>query len=188
MVCYSVYVDTRRIVPHACFQGSMDNLQGPLPQPDGWAWLLEPFRAPDGLVCFNGQIFAGFFTYLVALQGIFMMWSYAIVRVALRVLSGNNAEDIRSDDEEEEDVDELRAEDNVDWDYADSRSEPGFEFNPESGLLEEEAEVDDGVVRAWERRHRISPKRGGSSSGLHLPGQSDRKEFLNRIGCEKQIE
>ncbi|KAH6606979.1 longevity assurance s lag1 lac1 [Trichoderma cornu-damae] len=191
MVCYSVYFDTPRIIPRTCFRGSMNNLQGPLPQPGGWSWLLEPFRDPEGLICFNRHIFIGFFTYLVALQGIMMMWSYAILKVALGVLSGKNAEDIRSDDEGEEgegEEEEEEAEDTVDWEYSDGRAEPGYEFNPESGLLEEEAEVDDGVVRAWERRNRISPKRGGSSSGLHLPGQSDRKEFLNRIGCEKQID
>ncbi|KAL7791564.1 TLC domain-containing protein [Trichoderma ceciliae] len=185
MACYSVYIDCHALVPHSCFQGSMSNLQGPLPQVSGWSWLLEPFRDPEGMVCFNNQIYTGFMTYLLALQGIMMIWSYAILKVVVRVLSGNNAEDIRSDDEE---VDELEEEETMDGEYPDGWAEPGFEFNPESGLLEEEAEVDDGVVRAWERRNRISPKRSGSSSGLHLPGQSDRKEFLNRIGCEKQID
>ncbi|RFU76650.1 longevity assurance s lag1 lac1 [Trichoderma arundinaceum] len=185
MVCYSVYFDSPRIIPSSCFQGSMENLRGPLPHPGGWSWLLEPFRDPEGMVCFNSHIFHGFFTYLVALQGIMMVWSYAIIKVVVRVVSGGNAEDIRSDDEE---VDELEEEEAVDWEYSDTWAEPGYELNMESGLLEEEAEVDDGVVRAWERRNRVSPKRGGSSSGLHLPGQSDRKEFLNRIGCEKQID
>ncbi|KAM0253899.1 hypothetical protein ACHAQJ_007074 [Trichoderma viride] len=185
MVCYSVYADIPIHVPHSCFQGSMNNLQGPLSQPSGWSWLLEPFADPEGLVCFNKLTFYGFLTYLLTLQGIMMMWSYAILKVVARVLSGKNAEDIRSDDEE---VDELEEEETEEWEYSENWDKPGFEFNPESGLLEEEIEVDDGVVRAWERRHRASVKKGGSSSGLHLPGHSDRKEFLNRIGCEKQID
>jgi acyl-CoA-dependent ceramide synthase len=185
MTCYSVYADIPKFVPHSCFQGSVDHLQGPLPIPSGWSWLAEPFRDPEGLVCFNKFTYYGFLTYLLALQGIMIMWSYAIIKVVVRVLSGNNAEDIRSDDEE---ADELEEEEDVDWESSDSWNKPGYEFNPESGLLEEDAEVDDGVVRAWERRNRASVKKGGSSSGLHLPGHSDRKEFLNRIGCEKQID
>ncbi|KAL7920176.1 TLC domain-containing protein [Trichoderma austrokoningii] len=168
MVIYSVYFDAPAILPQACFRGGMNDLQGPLPQPSGWSWLLEPFVQPEGLVCFNQSILSGFFIYLVALQGIMAMWSYAILKVVVKVLSGHNAEDIRSDDEEEdEEVDSLEE---------------------ENGLLEEEAEVDDGIVKAWERRNRVVPKRGASSSSLHLPGHSDRKEFLNRIGCEKQID
>lgn len=171
MVIYSVYFDVPAIVPQTCFQGGMNNLQGPLPQPSGWSWLLEPFKDPEGLICFNQSIFNGFFTYLVALQGIMAMWSYAILKVVVKVLSGQNAEDIRSDDEDEE-VDEP---------------EEGEESEDEY-YLEEEADVDDGIVKAWERRRLVLPKRNGSSSALHLPGHSDRKEFLNRIGCEKQID
>lgn len=177
MVIRSVYFDVPGIVPKSCFQGGMNNLQGPLPQPSGWSWLFEPFKDPEGIICFNQSIFNGFFTYLAALQGIMVIWSYAILKVVVKVLSGQNAEDIRSDDEEEEQVSELEEEE-----------EEEEERDEESGLLEEEAEVDDGIVKAWERRNRVLPKRGGSSSGLHLPGHSDRKEFLNRIGCEKQID
>lgn len=150
----------------------MHNLQGPLPQPSGWSWVLEPLKDPQGLICFNQSTFTGFFAYLVALQGIMVMWSYAILKVVVKVLSGQNAEDIRSDDEEDEEVGEL---------------EEG-ETEEQEGFLEEEADVDDGIVKAWERRRLLLPKRSGSSSALHLPGHSDRKEFLNRIGCEKQID
>lgn len=173
MVIYSVYFDNPNIVPQTCFRGGMNNLEGPLPQPSGWTWALEPFTDPEGLICFNQPILNGFFAYLVTLQGIMMMWSYAILKVVVKVLRGQNAEDIRSDDEGEEEVSELEEEEDED---------------EESRLLEEEAEVDDGIVKAWERRNRVMLKRGGSSSGLHLPGHSDRKEFLNRIGCEKQID
>lgn len=171
MVIRSVYFDVPAIVPQTCFQGGMHNLQGPLPQPSGWSWLLEPFKDPEGLICFNQYTFTGFFGYLVALQGIMVMWSYAILKVVVKVLSGQNAEDIRSDDEEEEEVSGLEE-----------------EKNEEYGFLEEEADVDDGIVKAWERRRLALVKRSGSSSALHLPGHSDRKEFLNRIGCEKQID
>lgn len=107
-----------------------------------------------------------------------VMWSYAILKVVVKVLSGQNAEDIRSDDEEEEDVGELEEEE----------LEEEEENEADYRYLEEEADVDDGIVKAWERRRLALPKRSGSSSALHLPGHSDRKEFLNRIGCEKQID
>lgn len=180
LVIRSVYFDIPRFVPHTCFQGGMNNLQGPLPFPSGWSWLLQPFNDPEGLVCFNRPILFGFFTYLVALQCIMVMWSYAILKVVVKVLSGQNAEDIRSDDEEAEQVSELEGEE--------EEEEDEDEDEENSGLLEEEADVDDGIVKAWERRNQVLLKKGGSSSALHLPGHSDRKEFLNRIGCEKQID
>lgn len=186
MVSYSVYYDTARIVPNACFQGSMANLQGPLPQPGGWLWLLEPLRHPQGMVCFSRPILKGFFTYLVVLQGLMVIWSYAILKVAVRVLSGQNAEDIRSDDEE---VDELDGKDPAEFEVFDYWAQTVYEVDLEPKvLLGEEDKVEDGVAKTWERRNRLSLMRGGISSGLHLPGQSDRKELLNRIGCETQID
>jgi acyl-CoA-dependent ceramide synthase len=185
MVIKSVYYDVPAIVPQTCFQGGMDSLQGSLPQPSGWSWLLQPFMDPEGLICFNQSIFNGFFTYLVTLQGIMCIWSYAILKVVVKVLRGQNAEDIRSDDEEEEEVSGLekgKGLEELDEQEEHEKCEEEYRF------LEEEADVDDGIVKAWQRRHRVSLKKGGSSSALHIPGHSDRKEFLNRIGCEKQID
>ena len=94
-----------------------------------------------------------------------IMWFALIIRVAVRVLKGDSAEDLRSDAEGEEEESE-------------------YEAQP----LEEEVGVEAIDLKGWERRS--SAKRAAtSSSGVSLPGHSsDRKELLNRIGCEKQID
>jgi acyl-CoA-dependent ceramide synthase len=92
-----------------------------------------------------------------------------IVRVIIKVLKGGDAEDVRSDDEggeEEEEEDEFVYE--------------------EAQPLEEEVGVEELDLRNWERRSGV--RKQASSSGVSLPGHSDRKELLGRIGCEKQVD
>ncbi|KAM3469189.1 hypothetical protein MY5147_007233 [Beauveria neobassiana] len=49
--------DLPRILKEACYCVSADNLQGPFTVPtSGWSHLLEPFRDPKGVVCFNNNI------------------------------------------------------------------------------------------------------------------------------------
>ncbi|KAJ2993152.1 hypothetical protein NUW58_g1930 [Xylaria curta] len=169
MVCYSVYTDLPRFMPTRCFQGPADNLQGPFPVPEGWSYLLEPVRNPGGLICMTEGINGGFLTYLLTLQVIMIPWSWAIVRVAIRVLRGDGAEDVRSDDEDEED--DVDEDEKVEFENAQLIEEVG-------------AEVID--FEAWKRRNGI--QQTGRSSGTSISRHSDRKELLNRIGCERQIE
>ncbi|KAI2637811.1 longevity-assurance protein [Hypomontagnella submonticulosa] len=171
-VCWSIYVDLPRLIPAGCYSGTADTIQGPSRVPDGWSYLLEPFWNPTGSVCFNDGIRTGFLSYLLLLQATMIMWSVAIVQVAIRVLRGGSAEDVRSDDEEEEVVEEK-------------------ERKEESELLiskviEEEVGVESIDFKAWKRR--VGSRDATSSTGISLPGHSDRKEFLDRIGCEKKID
>ncbi|KAL7943343.1 longevity assurance proteins LAG1/LAC1 [Trichoderma barbatum] len=162
MVIHSVYYDTERLVPYACFQGSMSNLQGPLPQPSAWS-LFEPFHSPQGMICANGNIFTGFFIYLVVLQGLMVIWSYAILKVAVRVLRGRNAEDIRSEDEDEDEAaTEMDGKDPAEFEPFDYWARIVYEGKPKPKLKgrvkegkeeeeeEEEAQADDGAVDGWE--------------------------------------
>ncbi len=93
-----------------------------------------------------------------------IIWFVVIIRIAMRVLKGDSSEDLRSDEEGEEDE---------------------FEYG-EAQPLEEEVGGEAIDLKEWERRTDV--KRTASSSGVSLPGHSDRKELLNRIGCEKQID
>ncbi len=95
-----------------------------------------------------------------------LVWGFMIVRVAMRVLSGNGADDSRSDDE------------------ADEEDEFVYE---EAQPLEEEVGVEDIDLKNWERRSGVK-RQASSSTGVSLPGHSDRKELLGRIGCEKQVD
>lgn len=167
-VCWSVYAHSS-IMMTGCFKGGRDNIEGPLETPEGWAYLLEPFFDPKGLVCYNNTVKWAFLTPLLFLQGLTIIWFTMIVRVVIKVLKGDAADDVRSDDEggeEEEEEDEFVYE--------------------EAQPLEEEVGVEDLDLRNWERRSGL--RKQASSSGVSLPGHSDRKELLGRIGCEKQVD
>ncbi|KAI0385114.1 longevity assurance proteins LAG1/LAC1 [Hypomontagnella monticulosa] len=168
MTCYSIYKDLPVIVPSGCFRGPNSNLTGPFPMPDGWAHFLEPFNEPEGTVCFTDDVRWWFLCCLLGLQAITIVWFFMIIQVAIRVIKGVGADDTRSDDEEEE------KEDNEATEY--EEAEP----------LEEEVGVEAIDLKGWERRTGV--KRGATSSGVSLPGHSDRKELLGRIGCEKQVD
>ncbi|KAH7316699.1 TLC domain-containing protein [Stachybotrys elegans] len=171
MVCWSIYADTPNIMPAACFQGTNDNLVGPLEPPAGWTYLLEPFYKLGGNVCYNEKVKWGFLVPLLLLQAITILWFTMIVRVVIKVLRGDSAEDVRSDDE-----DEVEEADEVEEDFVYEEAQP----------LEEEVGVESLDLKGWERRSGL--KRQASSSGVSLPGHSDRKELLGRIGCEKQVD
>lgn len=168
MVCWSIYAHTPEILTTGCFRGTNDKLVGPVDPPEGWYYLVEPLFNSTGHVCYNRTVKWAFLTPLLLLQGITIAWFTMIVRVAIRVLRGDGAVDSRSDDEGEEEEEEEE------FIYEEARP------------LEEEVGAEALDLRSWERRSGL--KRQASSSGVSLPGHSDRKELLGRIGCEKQVE
>lgn len=172
MVCWSIYADTPRIIQDACYKGGMNDLQGPLPIPqEGWSHVFEQFYDPQGHVCFGRNARNTFLSALLFLQLITIVWFSMIVRVAIKILNGGAAEDTRSDDE------------------GDEEEEEEYDVDDDGQPLEVEAGVEDIDLKAWERRTGVNKtKRTGTSTGISLPGHSDRKEFLNRIGCENKID
>ncbi|KAL7800123.1 longevity assurance proteins LAG1/LAC1 [Trichoderma ceciliae] len=168
LVCWSIYAHTPEIIHSGCFVGPGDSLVGPLETPAGFAYLLEPFLNSTGLICFNSTVKWAFLTPLLLLQGITIFWFTMIVRVAIKVIHGDGAEDSRSDDEGDEEMDEKEL------------------VYEEIQPLEQEVGVEDLDLKSWERRSGL--KKQASASGVSLPGHSDRKELLGRIGCEKQVE
>ncbi|KAH8662366.1 TLC domain-containing protein [Xylariales sp. PMI_506] len=167
MTCWSIYVDVPEIISYGCYQGPASDLKGPFPVPEGWGYLFEPFKDPAGIVCLTKNIRWGFLGCLLFLQVITLMWFFMIIQVVIRVLRGAGADDVRSDDE-------GGAEEEEEYEY--EEAEP----------LEEEVGVEDLDLKNWERRTGV--KRTATTSGVSLPGHSDRKELLGRIGCEKQVD
>lgn len=166
VVCWSIWKDALQLLPTGCFHGSGTHLKGPLPLPDGWHHWLEPFRNSQGAVCSSQPVVYGFLYTLLGLQAITIFWFFMIIRVAIRVLRGGSADDPRSGDEAESE-------------------EAEYEYE-EAQPLEEEVGVELLDLKGWERR--TGMKRAASSTAVSLPGHSDRKELLGRIGCEKQVE
>ncbi|KAH6855389.1 TLC domain-containing protein [Chaetomium sp. MPI-CAGE-AT-0009] len=172
-VCYSVWAHTPDIMPTGCFKGPSDNLVGPFdpPKDQGFTYLLEPLWDSEGTFCYNETVKWSFLSMLLFLQCLIIMWFFLIVRVAVKILKGAQAEDVRSDDEgvegEGEDEDEFVYE--------------------EAQPLEEEVGVEEIDLKSWERRSGVKHQ-APTTSGISLPGHSDRKELLGRIGCDKQVE
>ncbi|KAK4221658.1 longevity-assurance protein [Podospora fimiseda] len=174
MTCWSVYKDLPKaiILDKPCFSGAPGEITGPFATPkEGWSHLLEPFKDPAGTVCFTRGVWTSFLTFLVALELVICAWSFFIFRVTLRVLKGASAEDVRSDGEDEE-------------------SDVVEEWEEEEVVEEEEVGVDSIDLKAWERRNAAKKQTSSSTrtSGVRVRSHSERKDILNRIGCEKQID
>jgi acyl-CoA-dependent ceramide synthase len=104
------------------------------------------------------------------------MWFSMIARVALKVLQGAPANDVRSDDEDDELEDETEI---------DEKSSPSF--HRVVGEVEQPYEEEVGVesINFKGRTSNASRyKKSTSATGVSLPGHSDRKELLGRIGCD----
>ena len=176
MVVYSVYDDTPKEINYGCYSGGAHNVSGPIKVPNDYAHLIDPFRNPNGLVCWDNSIKLAYVYTLSALQVLLLLWFGMIIRVAVKVLRGGEAEDSRSDDEDEEEEEEESYE--VAYDKKSSYNKP-IELPP----LEEEVSFEELNIRT----HKSSPARryrkgGGIASGVNL--HSDRKELLGRIGCD----
>lgn len=174
-ICYSVWADIPVEIDYGCYKGRKGAIVGPFPAPDRFGHLLQPFRDPEGVVCFNHNIKWGFLSALLFLQGITIMWFTMICRVAVKVLQGGDAEDVRSDDDGD---DELQEETELD-------EKSPSPYQRVVGEVEQPYEEEVGVESInLKGRTSNAPryKRGTSATGVSLP--SDRKELLGRIGCD----
>ncbi|KAF4443036.1 sphingosine n-acyltransferase lag1 [Fusarium acutatum] len=103
MVCWSVYAHSLAITGPNCFIGSGKNIIGPSEVPaDGYSYLFEPLIYTNGRVCYDYTIKTLFMSGLLFLEALMLVWFVMIVKLVIRVLRGENAEDTRSDNEEEE--------------------------------------------------------------------------------------
>ncbi|KAF5718234.1 sphingosine n-acyltransferase lag1 [Fusarium mundagurra] len=161
MVCWSVYVHSLAIAGPNCFIGSGNNIIGPSEVPAaGYFYLFEPLIYTNGRVCYDYTIKTLFVSGLLFLEAFMLVWFVMIVKLVIRVLRGGNAEDTRSDNEEEESEEQLPIKVEVD---ADKLQFP--KKYPSGG-------------------------RGTSSvfqSARVTNISKDRKGYLDRIGCEQRI-
>ena len=172
VVCYSIWFHVPGIIPHGCFWGSNQNLQGPTDFPHDLDHLTQPFRNSEGLICFDNSIRLTFLGMLLSLQAILLIWFGMIMRVAWKVIQGGEAEDSRSDDEEE--AEDAQPQPTV---FSSTRCIGSLPLEEEVGV---EAINLNGRKSSPGRRYR---KGGGTASGVTL--HSDPKELLGRIGCDK---
>ncbi|KAF1988860.1 longevity-assurance protein-like protein [Aulographum hederae CBS 113979] len=183
LVCYSIHAHVPSIMATGCYNPST----GEMVSSDGgkqiWANVMQPFINPNGTVCFNENIRYGFLGLLLALQGLLLIWFSMVCRVAYGVIMGTGADDSRSDDEcdEEEPLDDEEEARNPSLGLHAEHVNPAYK-QP----LEEEVGVEAlHFNRRTSSQKRQYKKSGGRASGISIPGHSDRKELLGRIGCDK---
>jgi len=174
--------------------GCYESATGKMITPDGgtaiWRNVLHAYRDPEGPVCFNRPIRLGFLSLLLGLQVLTVLWFCMILQVAYRVITGKGANDNRSDDEGEE-VEEEEEETFSSEEMRALESQVALKAGGSSvgsGPIEEEV-IDVDELRFTRRSSpRIQKKKmSGLSSGIHIPGHSEPKELLGRIGCEKPL-
>lgn len=83
---YSLYAESQNIIGYGCFGRSEEK----------GAWHELVGRE----TCFLKSTKAAFLSLLIVLQCIALAWFWMIIKVAIHVISGGEAEDSRSDDEE----------------------------------------------------------------------------------------
>jgi acyl-CoA-dependent ceramide synthase len=191
-VCWSIYAHIPEEIQYGCYRGGDLALEGPVPVPNGFDHLTQPFRDPEGLVCWNDGMKWVFLGLLLALQCVFLVWFSMILKVAYKVVSGGGADEPRSDDEDDDEDEEEEEE--FEEMALPEKAFASIKSGPEQPLyLEKEVLSTDGDL------HFSSPNSGGKSpvrrssrkktSDAHTTSVNllDRKELLGRIGCDKNL-
>jgi acyl-CoA-dependent ceramide synthase len=178
MATYSVYAHSDTVSPPGCYQGKMGSITGPFPPPNRYGHLLEPFINPEGLVCWTGTVKWGFVNSLLFLQCLTLVWFSMIVKVAIKVLKGGQADDTRSEDEEEA---EKTQNDPLDALSSLCHSSAIKPLQP----LEEEVDVS-GINLKGRKSVASSSRQQRGASRTAGASLMDKKQLLDRIGCEKK--
>ncbi|KAJ5777386.1 hypothetical protein N7520_000632 [Penicillium odoratum] len=167
---YHIWVYMPDTVKIGCYHTSENKLvTGPTPLPEkGWSHMFEAFINPSGTICYNDSIRWGFLASLGFLQIITIIWFFMIVKVAIRVVQGNGADDIRSDDEDEASEEEVE----------------------ETGRGQTLAKVLEGSASADPKTLKRNAEAEGNafSTGAGLSARWERKGLLGRVGCERQVD
>lgn len=195
MVCWSIYADVHQVWSYGCYDGSTgkqltSNYNEYSFGSDMLTNVMRGWEDPDAVICFNPSIRWTFLALLMGLQVITLIWFTMIVRVAYRVLTGRGADEVRSEDEggpdtEDDEVPPLRPTPPSRKTTPVSLTKKDSASSLRRPYLEEEVTAD----QLYLQRRTSSPKLGrrtsrGRTSGIHIPGHSDPKDILNRIGCE----
>jgi acyl-CoA-dependent ceramide synthase len=159
VVCWSIYQNLPKVLPYGCYSGKTAELYSTNAYPDRFAHLFGPYLSEDGPFCMNPTVKWVFLSSLLFLLGLSLLWFTMIVKVAVNFIRSGNAEDSRSDDEDEEEVEKM-----------------------ENEGSETTSERSSGSENAWRRSNgSVRTRRGGG----RVLRDSDRKALLGRIGCDK---
>ncbi|KAJ5149514.1 Sphingosine N-acyltransferase, partial [Penicillium atrosanguineum] len=107
---YHIWTYMPETIQPGCYYRSPDSLIiGPSPLPkDGRSYMFEAFLNPSGTICYSDGIRWGFLGALGFLQVLTINWFFLILQVAIRVVKGVGADDIRSEDEDGGELEERK--------------------------------------------------------------------------------
>jgi acyl-CoA-dependent ceramide synthase len=202
MVWWSVYSHTPTAMEPGCYlaDGSM------IPMSDTarfealggnqiWSNIFKSYTDRTGPICWNPTIRYSFLCLLLALQAIICMWFYTICVVVWKVISGQSAEDARSEDEDEDEEAEVgldaeteKAKANLAHPINGIKSSHDLPVEEEVGAEALNFNVRRNSVRGYNKRGRAKSGTVSRSSAISIPGHGDRKELLGRIGCDKPVD
>lgn len=150
---------------------------------DTWGNLLKAYNDRNGPICWNPNIRYYFLALLLILQVLCCVWFATIMQVVYKVLNGNAADDVRSDDEGEDEEEVEHDPTNTIFNLATTCGESGMSAMPK----EEEVGVDALTFARMNgaSQRRQSRRESSRTSGISIPSHADRKELLGRIGCDK---
>ncbi|OJZ87089.1 hypothetical protein ASPFODRAFT_59552 [Aspergillus luchuensis CBS 106.47] len=160
-LCWSIYKDVPARMAYGCYSGTTSEMTSTDAYPNRWRYLLYPFQDISGPICMNRTVKWIFLSCLLALQALSLIWFTMVIRVAVGVLRTGNAEEPRSDDEEEEED-------------VSGKDGPNGTAVPT-----------DGSSADWRRANGSSNVRPRGRGRVRLGDQSDHKALLGRIGCDK---
>ncbi|KAA8649200.1 hypothetical protein EYZ11_003765 [Aspergillus tanneri] len=161
ILCWSIFKEVPAKMAYGCYSGTTAEMISTDGYPNKFTYLFYPFLDLDGPICMNRTIKWIFLSFLLALEVLSIIWFTMVVRVAVGVLRTGNAEDTRSDDEDEEV-------------YVRRKDSPNGGVNP----------TDNASVE-WRRANGSSTVRPRGRGRVRLGEQSDHRALLGRIGCEK---
>lgn len=172
MLWWSIYQNVPAQMSYGCYSGATAEMISTNGYPDAFAYLFAPFRSLENPICMNRTIKWIFLSFLLSLQGLSIVWFTMIARVAYGVVRHGNAEDTRSDEEDEVDVNrEATANGTVRLAARDSATAAPV--------------VNDNAPGLDRRRSNGTASVRARGRGRVPFDQSDRKALLGRIGCEK---
>ncbi|KAJ5610195.1 hypothetical protein N7510_006914 [Penicillium lagena] len=171
ILCWSIYKNVPAKMSYGCYSGSTAEMISADGYPDAFAYMFAPYQDLNNPICMNRTIKWIFLSFLLFLQGLSIVWFSMIVRVAVNVLRTGNAEDSRSDDEEEDEI------------------QVGDEIVSNGVLLKDSVSttpvLSDGSSGLDHRRSNGATAVRARGRGRVPFDQSDRRALLGRIGCDK---
>lgn len=149
--------------------------------------MLKAYNDQNGPICWNPNLRYYFLGLLLFLQALCCVWFAMVMKVVYKVLSGTGADDVRSDDEDCEDEEEIEEERTSSmYNSVTTCAESGMSAMP--APREEEVGVDAltfARLNGASQRRQQTRRESSRSSGISIPGHGDRKDLLGRIGCDK---